>query len=66
MGFRNKLKEYRKRRGMTQAELASKSKVNRTTIAGLESGAVTVTTTETLLKLSRALEEPVTSIFFTK
>ncbi len=66
MGFRNKLKEYRKKCGMTQKDLAVKSNVSRATIAGLESGAISVTTTDTLLKLSRALQAPVTSVFFTK
>ncbi len=65
MGFKNRLKEYRKKCGMTQKELAATSKVNRTTIAGLESGAIDVTTTDTLLKLSKALQAPVTSVFFT-
>ena len=66
MGFRNKLKEHRKKCGLTQEELSVKSKVCRATIAGLESGAITTTTTDTILKLSEALQAPVTSIFFTE
>ena len=47
-------------------ELADKACVSRTTIVGLESGAIRTTTTDTLLKLSNALNEDVPNIFFTK
>jgi transcription regulator len=66
MGLTNRLKEYRKGKGLTQQELADKACVSRTIIAGLESGAISTTTTDTLLKLSNALNEDVPNIFFTK
>ena len=64
MGFTNKLCEYRKKRRWTQAELAEKSGVSRATIAGIESGAIKNVKTDTLLKLSSALNAGVTKIFF--
>ena len=65
MGFTNKLCEYRKKRRWTQAELVEKSGVSRATIAGIESGAIKNVKTDTLLKLSSALNAGVTKIFFT-
>lgn len=65
MGFTNKLCEYRKKRRWTQAELAEKSGVSRATIAGIESGAIKNVKTDTLLKLSSALNAGITKIFFT-
>ena len=49
---------------MSQAELSERAKVSRTIISGLESGAITVTTTETLLKIAKALGKNVSDIFF--
>ncbi len=48
---------------MSQAELATKAMVSRTIISGLESGAITVTTTETLMKIAKALGKKVSEIF---
>jgi DNA-binding XRE family transcriptional regulator len=62
MGF--KIKEVRNKIGMTQAELAEASDVSRATIAGLESGAITTTSTKTLVKLAKALNCSVEKIFF--
>ena len=59
-----KIKEYREEKKMTQVELAEKAKVSRSIISGLESGSVTVTTTDTLVKIARALEKNVSDIFF--
>lgn len=58
--------ERRKEKKMSQCELAEKSGVSRTVISGLESGAITTTTTDTLLKIARALDTNVADIFFEK
>lgn len=61
MQFR--VKQYREEAGLSQEALSEKSGVSRTIISGLESGKITVTTTETLLKISNALEKNVSDIF---
>lgn len=61
MGY--KIRERRKEKKMSQCELAEKSGVSRTVISGLESGAITTTTTDTLLKIARALDTNVADIF---
>ncbi len=58
-----KIRAFREAAGMSQQELATKSGVSRATISGLESGALKVTTTETLLKIARALDRKVSEIF---
>ena len=62
MGY--KIKECRKEKKMSQCELAERSGVSRTVISGLESGAITTTTTDTLLKIAKALDKKVAEIFF--
>lgn len=62
MGFR--IKEVREEIGMTQMELSERSGVSRSIINGLESGRTKVTTTETLLKIARAMNKKVSEIFF--
>ena len=61
--MRYNLKKIREDKGMTQEELSRKSGVSRAIISGLESGAEKVTTTATLLKIAKALNEPVSNIF---
>jgi DNA-binding XRE family transcriptional regulator len=61
MEFR--LKEVREEMGLTQEELAEKADVSRTIISGLETGAITVTTTGTLVKIANALGKKVSDIF---
>lgn len=48
---------------MSQVELSEKANVSRAIISGLESGATTVTTTETLSRIAKALEKKVSDIF---
>lgn len=60
----SKLKEFRKKKGLTQDELSEKSGVSRTIISFLENGRTDCTMTSTLTKLADALGEKVTTIFF--
>lgn len=62
MGY--KIREVREERGMTQEQLAQTSGVSRMTISALENGTTRATTTKTLLKLAKALNVGVDSIFF--
>ena len=59
-----KIKEARKRKGMTQSELAAASGVSRATIIGLESGHITDTKIGTLRKIADALGITMDDIFF--
>ncbi len=58
-----KIREFREAGGMSQQELAKKAGVSRATISGLESGALKITTTETLIKIASALKRKVSDIF---
>lgn len=58
-----KIKDARAELKMSQEELAKKAGVSRQTISGLESGACTVTTTATLIKIAHALGKNVSDIF---
>ena len=62
--MKNRLKEVREEENMSQEDLASKSKVSRTTISELENNKIDVITNTTLEKLSSALGRKVTDIFF--
>lgn len=64
MKLKYKIREYREELKISQAELSKKANVSRTIISGLESGSITVTTTDTLLKIARALGKNVSDIFF--
>ena len=64
MKLKYKIREYREELKMSRAELSKKANVSRTIISGLESGSITVTTTDTLLKIARALGKTVSDIFF--
>lgn len=59
-----KIKEAREAKKMTQEELAEASGISRTIIVALESGVQRNTTTDTLLKIARALGTTVDKIFF--
>lgn len=62
MGYR--IEEVRRSKKMSQEELADKADVSRTIISGLETGAITVTTTKTLEKIAAALDARISDIFF--
>lgn len=59
-----KVKECREELKMSQTDLAKKANVSRAIISGLETGAIKVTTTETLCKIAKALNKKVSDIFF--
>lgn len=59
----NRLKEYRARYGMTQAELAAQAGVTRKTINTVENR-VFIPSTLLALKLARILDVPVEAVFF--
>lgn len=61
MGFR--IKVLREEKNWSQSVLAEKSGVSRNLISRLESGELTFTTTDTLLKLAKALGKKVNEIF---
>lgn len=62
--MKNKVKEIREKKGMSQEELKEKSGVSRTIISGLEMGKIEVITNVTMERIAKALEEKVTVVFF--
>lgn len=62
--MKNRLREIREEKGMSQEELSDKSGVSRTTISELETDKKEVTTNITLEKIANALGEKVSNIFF--
>ena len=54
-----RLKEIREKKGLSQEQLSQISQVSRVTISNLETGKQKNITSETLIKLSNALGEPV-------
>lgn len=61
--MRYKIQEIREKKGMTQAELAEKANVSRSIINGLETGRAVTTKTDTLERIAKALDKPVSKIF---
>lgn len=62
--MKNKLKEEREKKGISQEELAQKAKVSRTTISDIETEKKMVVTNITLEKIANALGVKITDIFF--
>ena len=60
----NRLKEMRYKRMMNMSELARRSGISRTTIWKLETQPDKTTTNKTMDALAKALDMPVTKIFF--
>ena len=60
---KNRVREIREEKRMTQAELAEKSGLSRQTIIAIETEENYSTTTGTLLKIANALETPINLIF---
>ena len=63
MNINQKITQLRNDNHWSQEELAEKAGVSRATICGLESGSISVTTTETLMKIASALGKKVSDIF---
>lgn len=61
--MKNKLKEIREEKGLSQLELAEKSGVARTIINQLETGKRDVIKSETMIKISKALGKTLDDIF---
>lgn len=57
-----KIKEYRKKSGVSQQQLSEKAGVSRTIISGLESGRIQNTTVDTIQKIAKALGIEVSKI----
>lgn len=57
-----KIKEYRKKSGVSQQQLSEKAGVSRTIISGLESGRIKNTTADTIQKIAKALGIEVSKI----
>lgn len=62
--MQNRVKEYRKKEGLTQEELSKKSEVSRNTISAIETGTNTNVTYEVMEKIAKALNKKVATIFF--
>lgn len=60
----NRLKEMRYKRMLTMSELARRSGVSRTIIWKIETKPDNNTSEKTMMALAKALEMPVTDIFF--
>ena len=58
-----KVKDAREQKKMSQEELSKKAGVSRAIISGLESGRTVTTTTDTIEKIAKALDMPVSAIF---
>ncbi len=58
-----KIRDFRQEINMSQQKLAETAGVSRAIISGLESGTIEVTTTDTLIKIARALGKKVSDIF---
>lgn len=61
--MQNNIRERREALKLNQEQLAAKSGVARTVISQLETGQRTVITSDTMLKLAKAMECSVTDIF---
>lgn len=61
--MRNKIRAFREESHMTQEELAKVSGVSRTVLSQLENNSRPVVTSETMLKISKALNKTLEEIF---
>ena len=62
--MKNRLKEMRELKGLSQEKLAKEADISRTTISDIETEKKVVVTNITLEKIAKALDLKVTDIFF--
>ena len=60
----NKVKEYRKKKKLSQEELAKKAGISRVTLSNIETGFQTVITNSTMVKIAEALGMSPKTLFF--
>lgn len=60
----SRVKEYRKKRGMTQAQLAERANICRPYLSAIENGKQTRISNVVMFQIARALQEPIDNIFF--
>lgn len=61
--MKTKIREFREAMGMSQEEFSEKAGVARTVISQLENGSRDVVKSDTMLKISKALDRPIEEIF---
>ena len=59
----NKIKQFRKKMGMTQKELSEKSGISRPYISKLENNECIIIKSSTMVAIANALQRPVSVIF---
>lgn len=59
----NKIKQFRKKMGMTQKELSEKSGISRPYISKLENNECIIIKSSTMVAIANALQKPVSVIF---
>ena len=60
----NKIKQFRKKMGMTQKELSEKSGISRPYISKLENNECIIIKSSTMVAIANALQKPESVIFF--
>lgn len=60
----NKVAQFRKTKGLTQTKLAEEAGISRPYLSAIEKGKQTVISNVVMLKISTALNEPISNIFF--
>lgn len=61
--IKNRLREVRKKSGISQEELSKRTGLSRTTLSKIESNEEAVVTTETIVKLAEAFDVKPSDIF---
>lgn len=64
--MQTRIKEVRESKGITQEQLSAMANVSRTVLSQLENGSRPVVKSDTMLKISDALQTPIEELFLTK